>query len=104
MTAGLRAFAAGLFLCLIATVLFLSAKPPLDSYVEEYGDDCLLKNTCPIVDWAPSSNGFSVVPRQIRLADDGAKIVILSPNNIPIIDLKAYLAAREHQRRAAVAK
>ena len=96
MTARLRAFGLTLSLFVVATVLLLSGEAPLDSYLIEYADQCILKNNCPIIDWAPIwKKSLTDVPRQLKPADGGVGVVILPPNEIPIVDLRRHLAARK---------
>jgi hypothetical protein len=92
-----RAFYAVIATCLLAAVLLATAKPPLDSYLIEYTDECLLKRTCPILEWDSRSGivPFPVVPRQVKIRDGGARIDIIAPQGLPIIDLDSYLSARQ---------
>src|SRR4051794_38126636 len=94
MTARLRTVGLTLSLFFVATVLLLSGEAPLDSYPIEYADQCILKKNCPIIDWAPGSDPLPIVPRQVQPAEEEVGVVILPPNQIPVIDLRRYLAAR----------
>jgi hypothetical protein len=97
MAIQLKAICAGVATCVVAAVLVATAKPPLDSYLIEYTVECTVKRTCPIIEWNAQSNAapVSILPRQIRIRDGGAKIEIIAPQNLPIIDLETYLATRE---------
>jgi hypothetical protein len=103
MTGTSKALCAGFLLCLIASVIVALARPPLDSYLIEYADECLLKRGCPIIDCAPSSTDpciFPVVPRQVRLIRDGTGFLIVSPRELPVIDFDRYMNARENRKRS----
>ena len=95
----LRAFVALSSLCVAAIALLVCGELPLDSYVIEHLDQCLIKNNCPILDWAPGSNPFPVLPRQVKAPDRG-NIRVVCPNEIPLVELQQYLTARKERTNA----
>ena len=101
MIAGLRAFGVASSLCIVAGVLLVTAKPPLDSYVTEYLDQCLIKNNCPAFDPAPGTSLLPIIPRQLKSADESVGVAVLDTDDIQLIDVEAYLAPRKARSDAS---
>jgi hypothetical protein len=94
MNAVIKSVTATFTFCSVAALLLLKAEPPLDSYLEEYWDECVLAKNCPVIDWADQHDGFLIVPRQFHVREDGTGVDILKPVEIPMIDVEEYRAKR----------
>ena len=78
-----RAVLASVALITIAVVVLMPALDYIDPYYEDYFRQCVLSNGCGIIDLAPPSVGFPVMPGQVkRCSVNGNEfIVILRPND-----------------------
>jgi hypothetical protein len=94
MNANAKAFGSTLGLFAIAIVLCVTAEAPIDSYLEEHVQECVLNSNCPIVEWAPGADGYLVVPRQVQFLTHGAGSVLLRPEDLPILDVRQFRATR----------
>ena len=67
----------------IAVVVLMPALYPVDPYYEDYFRQCVLSQACPIIEWAPPTVGYPVMPSQIRRCSvNGHEVfVILRPND-----------------------
>lgn len=81
--------------CCFAAAILMTADVPVDSYVAEYLQNCLLEHRCPSVDCiGPCPAAFPILPRQVEVRDGGSTIVIAPPTTLPITSVEDYYRAR----------